>query len=772
MAEALQPPLDSREQRKRKREWILIFFLAVLFVALTVAEFRLTRLSSTLPFVNSIFFFGLLNVNIVILIGLVWLVFRNIGKLFIERRRKVLGSRLKTKLVISFLAFSIIPTLVLFLISALYINSSFDKWFSLKIQNTLQASLEITATYYRNTDQTAMHFAEHLASGIGKRLDEDAIKSRPSGGWLEPYLSSQRELLALDAIEFYFGPLDARLLARKPPGAAEGSEAYPRLALDLLDKSFKGDHVSVIQHIGTGDLIRCLVPVYADASKTGAVLGVIVVNSYIPVSLVNKVDEIASVLDDYKETNPLKYPMKATYLVILIMITLVIIFVAIWIGLYMAREITFPVERLVFGARAIGRGDLDVEIASLGHDEISVLIESFNKMTRDLKENRERLTQAAGDLERRRMQLEAILANISAGVIAIDRSGEITTFNRAASHLLEIASEQAVGRPYHDVLKGDAAALAEVIERAFASANQDGGAASGSQPEVGQWVFQRGEKSKTLAAVTTPLRDSGRSWGVVAVIDDMTYLIKGQREMAWREVARRIAHEIKNPLTPIKLSAQRLQRRLGDFRGRDGAVLKECTDTIIRHTDELKEMVNEFSNFARFPESSPAPHDLNTALGEVISLYTQAHSDVKFKADLEPKLPVFEFDRDQIKRAAINLLDNAVAALKNEALKPRTMPEIKISTHFNEQLEIAAIEFEDNGPGMTDEVKARVFEPYFSTKAGGTGLGLAITKRIINDHDGFIRVYSNPGEGTRFVIEIPTAPRSGVEKRPIGADLR
>jgi two-component system nitrogen regulation sensor histidine kinase NtrY len=261
--------------------------------------------------------------------------------------------------------------------------------------------------------------------------------------------------------------------------------------------------------------------------------------------------------------------------------------------------------------------------------------------------------------------------------------------------------------------------------------------------------------------MVTPLRDSSHSphsWGLVLVIDDMTHMIKGQREMAWREVARRIAHEIKNPLTPIKLSAQRLQRRLGDYRGRDGALLKECTDTIIQHTDELKEMVNEFSNFARFPESNPAPHDLNSALREVVSLFEQAHSDIHFKVSSESKLPIFDFDRDQIKRVIINLLDNAVAALKGVTGTYKAK-QISLATHYNGQLQIAVLEIEDNGPGMTEDVKNRVFEPYFSTKAEGTGLGLAIVKRIVNDHDGFIRVHSVPGEGTRFLIELPTAPR-------------
>jgi two-component system nitrogen regulation sensor histidine kinase NtrY len=741
-------PLDSKERRKRRREYIAIAFLSIFFVALTIAEFRLTRISSTLPFVNSIFFFGILNANLVILIALVWLVFRNIGKVFLERRRKVLGSRLKAKLVTAFLAFSIIPTLVLFVISAAYINSSFDKWFSLKVQNTLQASLEITATYYRNAQQNALHFADHVAQGLASRL-HDSRQSSVSA--IYDYLEEQRQLLALNAVEFYNDPLDERVIAQHEP-SVDLPALYPRLSLDLLDKAFSGEKVPLIQHVGSGDLIRVLVPVHLRADHIG---GVMVVDSYIPVSLVNKVDEIASVFDDYKDTNPLKYPIKTAYFIILILITLVIIFVAIWIGLYLAKELTVPVERLVEGAKAVGAGNLDVSVQSSGHDEIATLVESFNRMTKDLRDNRERLTEASADLEKRRLQLEAVLANVGTGVIVVDRSAVISTFNRAASKLLELSTEEALGRKYGDVLTEKP--LIEVIRRSLdASSRFD-------HPEVAQWNFGANEQTKALAAVASTLRDSASAqpWGVVVVIDDMTHLIKGQREMAWREVARRIAHEIKNPLTPIKLSAQRLQRRMGNYRGSDGALLKECTETIIRHTDELKQMVNEFSNFARFPEISPAPHDLNQALKEVVSLFEQAHPGIGFKLEGESRLPVFEFDRDQVKRVVINLLDNAVAALASIPLnKPRI---VKVESHFNDKLQMAVIIVKDTGPGMTDEVRERVFEPYFSTKKEGTGLGLAIAKRIINDHDGFIRVQSAPGEGTQFLIELPTAVRHGLD---------
>lgn len=743
---ALSPPkdpLDSRESKKRRRERLAIIIGLVIFVALTFTEIRLSRLSAKLPLVNSIFFFGLLNVNICILIAIVWLVSRNIGKLFFERRNRVLGARLKTKLVVAFLAFSITPTVVLFIISSLYINSSFDKWFSIKIQNTLQSSLDITGTYYRNIEQTAMHFASHIASQIGRNKD-----SIVDPNWLRSYLDDQRELLALSAIEYYDGPLSPRTISRTQEPSRLPSSLH-RLSLDLLDKAFSGETTSIIQHVGTGDLIRCMAPV---KNRFGKTIGVVAVSSYIGVSLVNKVDEIASVFDDYKDTNPLKYPIKTAYFVILIMITLVILFVAIWIGLFIARELTVPVERLVYGAAAVGSGNLDIQIEGGGSDEIGVLVESFNKMTADLKENRKRLSEANINLQNRKVELEAVLANVGTGVLVVNKQGVLTTLNRAASQLLRISSESALGRKYTDVLEPVAGPLKEVIERAFLFQTSNG--PQQPQAEIAQWTLGEDADSKSLAAIASPLRKEDETWGVVAVIDDMTHLIKAQREVAWREVARRIAHEIKNPLTPIKLSAQRLQRRLSHLKGKDSTILDECTTTIVQQTDELKEMVNEFSQFARLPETKPTPHQLNSVLQETLTLFSQAHPEIRFIASFEPRVPIFEFDRDQIKRVIVNLLDNSVAAIQADSQIRNG--EIRIESHFNEQLQMVVVTVSDNGPGMNEEIRSRVFEPYFSTKKGGTGLGLAIAKRIINDHNGFIRIQSSPGTGSQFFIELPT----------------
>jgi two-component system nitrogen regulation sensor histidine kinase NtrY len=732
--------LDPREAAKRNREKLLILGVAVLFALTTYFEIRLSNLSSRLPFVNSIFFFGLINFNIILLMVLVFLIFRNIGKLFLERRRRILGSRLKTKLVLAFLSFTIIPTVILFLISSLYINSSFDKWFSIKVQNTMQATLEITQTYYKNTSRIAQHLATQTASELiekyghqqtSKRFLSDAQHSRS----LRKFVERTLQMPTVDGVEVYTDPLDERVLASTQ---ADPEHTIPRLPLDVLNKAFAGDSASLVQHMRGSDLIRAVAPMMD--RTTGKVQGAVAITFLIPVSLVNKVDEISSVFQDYRDVNPLKYPVKSTYFIILLMMTLLVIFVCIWIGLYLARELTVPLERLVTATRRISQGNLDFEVINPGSDEIAHLTSSFNTMTGELK--RHRL-----ELEEKRAYVEAILNNVAAGVISVNAAGVIMTSNPSAAKLLGFQPEQLVNRDIHAAFEGTPFPIAEMFTQLQARSP------SARTPLQRQFASGGADETALYELMATASSFGG---GVVFVIDDMSHLSKAQREAAWREVARRIAHEIKNPLTPIKLSAQRLQKKFASQTTSEAGVFRECTDTIIKNVDELRDMVNEFSSFARFPSAKPTKNNLNEALRETIVLYEEAHRSISFVFESEARMPLVDFDRDQIKRVMINLLDNSVAALAVGVGQKMTLPKkITIRTHYNEQLQLVAIEMEDNGPGMAEAVSRRVFEPYFSTKSEGTGLGLAIVKRIISDHQGFIRVQSGLGEGTKFTIELP-----------------
>jgi two-component system nitrogen regulation sensor histidine kinase NtrY len=738
--------LEKGERRKRRRERITIVLVLIAIVVLSNLAWKLAKLSSTLPFVNSIFFFGIINLNLILLAVLVFLIFRNLSKLFLERRRGLLGSKLKTKLVLSFVTLSIVPTVVLFLISSFYINSTFDKWFSVKVGNTLQASLEITDIYYKNTQKGAQHFAERIQDDITQRLrlDERAARARIAGE-----LTRLRSKYALDAVEVYWHPLDPRTLV---VNSDLNPELFPRLPIESVQSALDGREVSLVQHVGTGDVLRSVIPLRASATSK-KIVGALAVSYHLPVSLVNKVDEISSTYADFREVNPLKYPVKTIYFAILILITLLVTFAAIWVGFYLARQMTMPLEHLSLAVSEVGSGNLDVEIQNLGDDEIATVSSAFNKMTADLRENRDRLQSAYStlrstneELQEKRRYLEAILSNVSAGVCSVSADSTITTMNKSAANLLGVRSETVIGMSLEEVLVGPLSELLLSIRQVLEA---------GGKETIFKYLNVAGKENRPLSLLVTitPLYDAdSRYLGLVLVLDDISHLIKAQREVAWREVARRIAHEIKNPLTPIKLSAQRLQKRYLE-RLDENEIFKECTDTIIAQVDELKEMVNEFSQFARFPAANPMPNELNAALAEVVGLFRQAHRQCSFEFLPDPNVPVFSFDRDQIKRVILNLLDNAVAVLKDEEDGL-----VQVKTDYRADSGIVTIQVADSGPGIPEDVLPMLFEPYFSTKKEGTGLGLAIAKRIVNDHDGYIRASSTKKNGkfsTYFTIELP-----------------
>ena len=389
-------------------------------------------------------------------------------------------------------------------------------------------------------------------------------------------------------------------------------------------------------------------------------------------------------------------------------------------------------------------GDLDFHIDIAAKDEIGQLVNSFNKMTHDLKTSKEQLEKTNIDLERRKEYMEVILKSIAAGVISIDKEGSISTINKSAERMLGIEGDRVLGRRYREVLDPEYREAAKEWIREINSTRKN-------TIEKQVTVTSKGQTLTLLVHITVLRSQTGSFMGIVAIFDDLTQLVKAQRVAAWREVARRIAHEIKNPLTPIQLSAQRLRKRYGDKLMEDGAVFDECTKTIMKQTGELKELVNEFSNFARMPAAKPAPNNLSEIINEVLLLFKQAHTDITFEHTCEDGIPIMNLDRDQIKRVMINLFHNAVSAIEITG----NGGEVGVRTGYNDELQMVTTEVSDTGCGIPEEDKARLFEPYFSTKKSGTGLGLAIVNTIISDHNGYIRVKDNLPKGTKFIIELP-----------------
>ena len=396
-----------------------------------------------------------------------------------------------------------------------------------------------------------------------------------------------------------------------------------------------------------------------------------------------------------------------------------------------------PIQQLAEGTHEVAHGNLDYRIESGGDDEIGTLVASFNQMTEDLKHTH-------SELEQRRQYMETLLANITAGVISVDRSGKVTIINKAAEQILELRAQDVLYRRYEEALGApELQPLIEVIEQV-----KDGLAV-----ECGVRIGGA-ERVRMLMTVAADLRDdAGRTLGVMVFMEDLTEIQGVQRVEAWREVARRIAHEIKNPLTPIQLSAQRLRKRYENVLDGDGAVLDKCTSTIIRQVEELKTLVNEFSNFARLPTAKLDHDDLNEVVREALFLFKEGHREVEFDFTGQEPLPPVELDREQIKRALFNLLDNAVASLKGSG-------RIEIATRFDEAFGMVRLEVADEGEGIAREDRGRIFEPYYSTKEDGTGLGLSIVGTIVADHRGYTRVRQNQPRGTRFIIELPVAAQA------------
>ncbi len=740
MATDLSEPQEKKKSRHRRREWMLIFLAAFLLILIPQLESRLVELTSQLPISNSIIALAVINLNILLVLLFLFLIFRNLFKLVLERRRGVPGAKLRSKLVGAFIALSLIPTMLLFFVSAGFISSSIDNWFNNQVEKALDESLEVAQTYYRNSEANALYYADQLSQRIkkGKLLNEENLPQ------LKQLIKEKQEEYNLGIVEVFSSTHEELVRVANPK--------LPIIKIttassDPVREGLQGIRFSQITPVGQADLIRGIVPVQSNWNPKD-IVGVVVVNYYVPYSLINKMKEIASSVEQYKLTKSIKGQIQQSYVVVLLLIALIILFLATWFGFQLARSITVPIQELATATTKVAAGDLDIQLRTRSTDEIGTLVNAFNKMTADLRQGRvevisanQELQNSNLELDRRRDYMEIILANVTAGVISIDRSGHLTTINKSAENLLHLNSDKILGKDFREVIpKSYMPLIMELLKELFYSER-------GTVRQ--QTTISIGSDKFTLMLNLTTLRDKHNNFlGTVVVFDDLTQLYKAQRMAAWREVAKRIAHEIKNPLTPIQLSAQRLRKRYLNRFTDDDHVFDDCTKMISNQVDELKNLVNEFSNFARMPATKPSDNNLNEVISECLSLYREAHKNITFQHSLDQDLPDTKFDREQIKRVIINLLENAIAAITGNG-------EIRLETDYNQELQIITLTVADSGCGIPAEDKTRLFEPYFSTKKTGTGLGLAIVSTIVADHNGYIRVRDNSPKGALFIIELP-----------------
>lgn len=728
------------EPGKRRREWILILFLVIAISLLPRLELHLLDITTKFPLGSGIIALTMINLNLLLVISFLFLIFRNLLKLILERRRGIPGARLRSKLVGAFIALSLVPTMLLFLVSAEFISKSIDSWFNTQVESALDESLEVAQTYYRNSEANALYYADQLAS----RIKEEKLINEENLDALRGLIKQKQEEYNLGIVEVFSATNEELVRVANPK--------IPILEItaatsDLVLEGLQGNRFSRITPVAKADLIRGFVPIHSNWNPKD-VVGVVVVNYYVPYSLINKMKEISSSVEQYKTTKLIKTQIQQSYVIVLLLIALIILFLATWFGFQLARGITVPIQELASATTRVASGDLDIQLETRSTDEVGTLVNAFNKMTTDLRRSRHDVEQANQELQasnleldQRRSYMEIVLANVTAGVISVDRYGRITTINKSAEKLLRFSPKEVIGKDFREVIP---VAYQSKIKGLFRDLFQS---EKGTIRQ--QLTISFGEEKITILANLSTLRDeSDKFMGTVVVFDDLTHLIKAQRMAAWREVARRIAHEIKNPLTPVQLSAQRLRRRYLDRFSDEDHVFDECTRMIIHQVDELKNLVNEFSNFARMPATKPTPCNLNEIVSETLVLYQQGHKKIEFNLNQDPALPTANLDREQIKRVIINLLENAVAAMDGEG-------KVKLDTHFNPDLQMLTMTVADTGCGIPAEDKPRLFEPYFSTKKSGTGLGLAIVATIISDHNGYIRVRDNHPRGSKFIVELP-----------------
>jgi len=730
----------SQEKKRRKRELIIILAVLLSVILLTLLQAYITASERQLPTTKNILIYALININITLLLLLIFLVVRNVVKLLFERRKGILGAKLRTRLVVAFVGLSIIPTVLLFWVAAGFITATIESWFSSQVEYSLAKSLEVAQTFNKNVSDFALYYAKQ----ISRAITQNKLLNEPNLAKLERFIKQKQEEYNLGVVEVYSSTLEELVKAMNPQVPVK---SFISSESELVQKGLEGKEITKIQPAGRGDLIRGVVPIYSTWKKD-EVVGTVVVNYYVSKSLTSKMKSIQSAFQEYKQQELLKNPIKTTYLMILAIVTLLIIFSATWFGFYLSKGLTDPIQKLAEGTNQIAHGNLDFTIEAATDDEMGSLVNSFNKMTGDLKFSKVQIERTTSDLketnlelERRRRYMEIILKNVAAGVVSIDEKERVTTINKSAERLLKIKTEESLYKTYDKVFSTvQMEVIRQLIKEMITS---------------GRGTFEHQIKLsfpdsiiELLVSGTILKDDAGKYLGLVLVFEDLTHLKKAQRAAAWREVARRIAHEIKNPLTPIQLSAQRMRKRYKNRFTSDGKVFDECTKIIIDQTEEIKNLINEFSNFARMPATNPLPNDLSKVIRESTSLFKELQKNVSFEFIEKDKIPLCNIDKDQMKRAIVNILDNAVDAIESEG-------KITIETSYDKIFQIAKIEIADTGCGIPQEEKSKLFEPYFSTKKSGTGLGLSIVGTIIADHNGYIRVRDNYPKGTRFIIELP-----------------
>ncbi len=650
---------DQLKEPERKRlhlrpVWIVLILL-IPCLALTLYYSQIVvpggeESGSLLPTTNYAFVLLLLNLDLIGLVVLTLLLSRNLIKAYFERRHRLVGSGFRTKLIAAFIGFSLIPTVLLAFVASEFLNKAVDVWFSEQIEKVMKDSYEVARMQHAGHIALAMNSAR----AIGQELFREDLLIPEQRDLLIAAMARKRVEYGVAGIEVFSPKMETltkALDAKVPAGVLD--LPVSQLVLQVLNGK---QEITSVQEAQTGRLVRAGIPVASD-SRSGELEGVVVVETFVPESLLTKMEGIGRQYVEYTQIRAMKNPIKAGAYLFVAIVTVMILFSATWFGFYVARGITVPIQRLAEATEAVAQGDLSVQIDAKATDEIGTLIDSFNRMTQDLQGSKSKLEEANltlrntnAELDRRRAYIETVMDTIAAGLLSIDRNGVITTFNPSGERILGLPTEQFRGRPATDAFKEFGLDLFQTAYDRMLADDRDDLALEGQLDVQGKLI--------TIGLNGSRMRDeANRDLGFVLVFEDLTELIKAQKVAAWQEVARRVAHEIKNPLTPIQLSAQRLRKKFFEHAPDFDRVFDDATNVIVNEVSSLKQMADEFSKFARLPAPQMTRQSLHDVLQEVVTLYQAAQKDIDLVVELDEDLPAINFDRDQLKRVFVNLFD-------------------------------------------------------------------------------------------------------------------
>ena len=741
------PPRSLRELIKSNRflVWLLVLALAVP----TAGYYALQRGREIDPTVlnNSILLFALRNLNVVLILIVAFVLVRNLTKLWIERRRQRLGAKFRTKLILTYVGLSLLPGLVLFLYATELLQGSIDRMFRTDIDDLLEPANQVSQALTSAHQDQLLRDAERLLSDTADLdLDDPRGRGRLSGSLRDTLSSADLDYLAVYRdTTFLHATVNPRTLSEVPePTRGMLLEAIRTGAARAIGEVAGREERLILGAAAAGD---------------GADATVVVAGRLLDAELAGSTETLIGAYQSRRQLHAQRDEIRAAYWLLFLTVTLCILLVSCWVGLYVAGRVTGPIEALADGTRRIAGGDLEHRVEAAADDEVQVLVDSFNRMTDALQDSNRDLVATNRRLDAERARIEAVLESGPAGVLSLDRDGRILTCNRAALEMLGLPSDTPLaGAPPE--------ALSELlpdrgIEAVFADLpDAPDPAGAPGRHERPQAAPARREVSlggrddwKTLEVKTSPLRAPSGTGGFellghVIVIEDLTALLDAQKAATWTEAARRIAHEIKNPLTPIRLASERLLRKARNQDASLGAAVEEGARIVVREVGNMQNLVDQFARYARLRRPQPRDVDMTRLIGETVDLYRESKPGVEVEARIEAGeegLHV-KLDGDQMRSALANLLDNAIAA---------TSAPGQVTVRASRSNGVFDLSVTDTGAGVPEGVREKLFLPYFSTKGRGSGLGLAIVQRIVSDHNGSIRVRHHDPRGTTFAIALP-----------------